>query len=219
MVKKEKDQVAMLRGLFVKLKSVYKKDMYLFNKSFCIVGDIGDEDAIGMIVCILEPQYKEAIETVLLKDVEPSILYEVQVPSIPKAIDSGDKLPVKAITNQNKIKSISQKISDITEKFNKDDLIWKNLGEDEELIKTLFEKKLIFKMPIARGEKTGSTKDEYITISSQMIPLCTAKTISSAFIHYEQVDDYEDLYMVQIKFKFTHFYMEAIYYVIMLPFL
>ena len=219
MMKKEKNPKITLRDLFVKLSRIYKKDMYLFNRSICFMGDKGDEDAIGMILCILEPKYQYVVETILLADIPPSLLYEINITGMKDAIDNDTKFPIKVITDDGKIKEVQEKIENMTQYFDRDNLTWINLGSNEELIKTIFDKKLIFKMPIARGDKTGSTAQEYITISSQMIPLCTAKTISAAFLHYEAVNDYEDLYTVQIKFKFTHFHMEAMYYVVMLPFL
>lgn len=100
-----------------------------------------------------------------------------------------------------------EKISLFTEEFQKP-LIWENMGLNCDLIKSIYQDKRIFNMPIPKKDNGES----YITIAKQLFPIVTEKTIDGAFMNLREDETYEDLYILLIDFMFTHFRFQAIYH-------
>ena len=64
MTKKEVSPLAIFRDLCVKLSRVFK-DVYIVRNKYCIGGKVSDEEALGEILCILEPKFSDAILNLL----------------------------------------------------------------------------------------------------------------------------------------------------------
>lgn len=222
--------------LVVKLKNIYK-DVYIFRHSFCVPGDETPESIVGDVECILEPRYKEAV-VALFPDVEcvyiPSVgdlreklkEYHSDV-ELMCEYDNIDNLARErgelsyfnggVIEKQDKVKYCLEFVTRFEQRFNEDGLVWTCISDNEELIKTIYNDKAIFNLPIEETRKDDGTV-EYITIAKQLLPMITEKNASNAFINIKRSTDYPDLYEVMIDFRFTHFQLEAFYNVIPLPF-
>ena len=220
MAKKEKEPKEILRDLLVKLTRVFKKDMYIYKGKYCIAGPETDEEAIGVIVCTLEPQYEAVVKSeVIDKQDTNSQLILMNLTEAKTAIDAGIEIPIREVIFKDTIEEVVSKVNEITEMFSVDGMEWKSLGDNPELIQAIFKEKLIFRMPIDVDDNKFEENKEYISIASQMLPLITEKNIHGAYAHWELVEKEGDLCKFLINFAFTHFRLQAVYYVVILPFL
>ena len=220
MAKKEKEPREILRDLFVKLTKVFKKDMYIYQGKFCIAGPETDEEAIGVIVCTLEPKYEAVVKSEIIDNQDSkSPLILLNLSEAKEAIDAGKEVPIREVIFKDTIEECVTKINEVTEMFTVAGMVWKSLSDDPDLIQAIFKEKLIFKMPIDTDDNEFDGDKEYISIASQMLPLVTEENINGAFAHWEMVEKEEDLCKFLINFSFTHFRLQAVYYVVILPFL
>lgn len=229
MAKKEKAPITLVRDLLVKLGNIYK-DFYLYKGKYCIGGKKTEEDAFGTIVCTLESPYDTAMETFVGKEE----LYYCEIKPFKDWIDSvikeGNPLiedVIHTITfidilkiqrKKSIIEEIDEKISNVIENFSENDVVWKNLGEYTDLVKTVFTDKQIFNLPVSKIIDDLESND-YITISKQLLPVITDKTVGDSFIYLKKLQfESEELYEVYIDFLFTHFKMQCVYHVIPISF-
>lgn len=220
MAKKEKEPREILRDLLVKLTRVFKKDMYIYQGKYCIAGPESDEEAIGAIVCTLEPEYETVVKSEIIdhQDSKSQVIL-VNLAEAKVALDAGIEVPIREIIFKDTIEEVVTKVNEITEMFSADGMEWKSLGDDPDLIQAIFKEKLIFKMPIDVDDNKYEEDKEYISIASQMLPLITEKNIHGAYAHWELVEKEGDLCRFLINFAFSHFCLQAVYYVVILPFL
>lgn len=235
-VKREIRPSEIFENLVVKLKNIYK-EVYIFRHSFCVPGVDTPDSVVGDIMCILEPKYKESIVT-LFPGVE--CLYIPSVGNLREALKEyhSDPEEMQAYKDADKedrengimsyfCRTVIEKPEKTSEcldfitlfenRFNADGLVWACISNNEELIKTIYEDKAIFNLPIEETQKEDGTV-EYITIAKQLLPLITEKNAENAFLNIKRSKDYPDLFEVMVDFRFTHFQLEAFYNVIPLPF-
>ena len=227
-VKKTASPTALFEDLLVKLKNVYK-DFYIFRGKYCVPGEESPDSIVGDVICILEPKYQEAISSFLPKAEcyhIPSIEElknfvknkNVETPDWYLNISELNEFFEELLINkQDKAEYCLEEVTRFEEKFTNNECIWSCIGDNEELIKVIYEDKMIFNLPIAAVTNDGET--EYITIAKQLLPLVTAKNISTAFMSVKKSKEFDSLYEVLIDFNFTHFRLEAIYNMIPLPFI
>ena len=216
MAKKEVSPLAIFRDLCVKLSRVFK-DVYIVRNKYCIGGKVSDEEALGEILCILEPKFSDAILN-LLGENKVSYFFIPDIKEAKEKIDEGIEfldLPFSWVVDTKTIEELQKKITMFDSSFNKEGIIWENLGEKEDLIKAIYVDRQIFNLPI---EVQNGEPKEYITIAKQMIPIVTEKTINGAFLHLHKDEEYENLFIIYIDFQFTHFRFHAIYHAIPTPF-
>lgn len=235
--KREIQPSEIFEDLIVKLKNIYK-DVYIFRHTFCVPGVDIPDSIVGEVECILEPKYKEAVEK-LFSGVECLYIPSVgklrdnlkEYHSDPEIMSQYHDTDVEAkergefsyfagavIEKPDKINECLAFVSTFEERFNRDKLIWTCISSNEELIKTLYQDKSIFNLPIEETKKEDGTM-EYITIAKQLLPMITEKNATNAFLNVRKSKDYPDLYEVLVDFRFSHFQLEAFYNVIPLPFL
>ena len=236
--KKEIRPSDIFEDLIVKLKNIYK-DVYIFRHSFCVPGEESPESVVGDLMCILEPKYKEAVEA-LFPGVECIYISSVgDLREILKVYNNdpnsyyhheettnkmrGNKENIYftgavVVEKPEKIKDCLDFVTSFEERFNDEKRTWSCIGDNEELVKTIYTDKAIFNLPIEETKKEDGSY-EYITIAKQLLPLITEKTISNAFINVMKSKDYPELYEVLIDFRFTHFQLEGFYNIIPIPFL
>lgn len=63
--KKEKTIEELLDDLFVKLKNIYNKDIFVIDSTYILGGDQSNESLYGDFICILEADYIRAMKSVL----------------------------------------------------------------------------------------------------------------------------------------------------------
>lgn len=208
MAKKQKSANDDLRDLLVKLRKVYK-DVYIINGSYCLGGNETEEDSLGDIVCILEDKYQEILKKVIDK---PAIYLKPD--DVKKALDGFDeKLPIKTIAKIEE-DELLKRLESFNNDFLSETAIWKNVGEDENLMQTLFVDKRLYMLPVSLFDKENTT--DYVTIAKQFVPSMTEKNATSVFMTLEKVEE-EDIYKILFDFTFTHYRFQAVYHALALP--
>lgn len=229
-IKKEIKPSNIFEDLVVKLKNIYK-DLYIFRHSFCVPGEGLPNSVVGDLMAILEPKYKEAVESLFpgveciyvpsvgdLRDIlkeynkDPNLFSQENVDSENKHFNG------TVIEKPEKAKDCLNFVTLFEGRFNDDKRTWSCIGNNEELITTIYTDKAIFNLPIEETKKEDGTC-EYITLAKQLLPMVTEKTITNVFINVMKSKEYPELYEVLVDFRFTHFQLEGFYNIIPIPFL
>ena len=241
--------MTLVKDLFVKLANLYE-DAYIVKNSFVIAGEHPSERILGPLMCTIESGYRDALKRLvgekpcfyianivetkkwlqekLEEELEPT--ETIKDDSVQFIVPKEDKDTIDKCVNT---------ISEFEDRFNPVDLIsndhpvrwWSCLGDNAELIETVFNLKGIFDLPIeiepteenAESSNTEESKVEntttYITIAKQLLPLVTEKNIQNAYVGTTEVrhGDDDELLEVMLDFRFTHFRMMIIYNLVVLP--
>lgn len=234
MGKKNVSPFTPLADLFVKLQKVYK-DVYFFRGVYCIPGVEDATGVVGDILCVLEPKYRDAVKMLfpeeeciyvtstkeLKEDLQQKIKDEVTFDEgIDKKTLYGDFIKTyEGDQKQEKVNLCTSFVDKIEKRVFTDDTerVWDCLGSNPELISAFFTDKRVFNYPIVTKER--QEPEEYVTIAKQMIPLVSESNIGVSFISIEKSEEQPELYEILIDFRFSHFRMNALYYVLPLPIL
>lgn len=237
-VTKKNATMTRVTDLFVKLSNLYK-DAYIIRGSIVIPGNEVSERILGTLMCTLEPDYKEAFAAF---GGDVGCLYVPSVVDMKKWLQekSSEELEPTAeiieeatyymtpVIVEEKIAACVSQVEAIEERFNPvhGDKIrwWRCIGENQELIETIFGLKSIFNYPITippeelNGKEVQET-DTLITISKQLLPLVTEKNIRNAYIGTtgKRSEQDDELMEVLLDFRFSHFRMMIIYNIVVLP--
>lgn len=213
-----------LEDLLIKLQKIYN-DFYIFRQMYCIPG-IGEQpdSILGIIVCKLEPQYIDAVK-LLMPNTECIYISSAKELREDLRIKTEDNKPLDFYPEESRYGNlVSVKDEDtgycyrcvtkMEERFLMD-RIWICIGEQKELLQTIYTDKKIFNLPIRSITKEDT--NEYATIAKQLLPLITEKNSDTSFLSMMKLENDEDLYELLIDFHFTHFRMKARYHVIPIP--
>lgn len=241
MAKTKKDAtMTLVTDLFVKLSNLYN-DAYVVKGSFIIAGEEPSTRILGSLMCNVETKYKDALKELVG---EKPCFYIPSIPETKKWLQgvTKDELEpteeikekvqefIKEVSDKELIEKQVQTISEFENKFYPTDLVegknpiywWSCLGENAELVETIFSLKRIFDYPIETKPENADTPQSektYMTISKQLLPLVTEKTVQDAYIGTTGVRHGKDdeLLEVMVDFRFSHFRMMIIYNLVVLP--
>lgn len=224
-VKKEKPPIMLVKDLLVKLNNVYK-DIYLYKNKFCIGAKNTNEEALGDILCTLEPVYEEAVkkfigvDEVIYIDIKP---FKEWISScITDGLCTSENVIhvinfmdyAKVVRKKSEIQSVIEKVDKLYERFHVDGIVWKNLSQYEDMINIIYTDNQIFNLPISRITEDAENTD-YVTMTKQLLPVVSQKTIKDAYINISKLKvDEEHLYEMLIDFHFTHFSMNCLYHIL-----
>ena len=240
-VTKKNATMTLCTDIFVKLSNLYN-DLYIVKNSFIIAGKNPSERILGPVMCVAETTYKDALKKLVG---EKPCFYVVSIDDTKKwlksVLESNELEPteeirekakeyIKEVTSKDEIEKCVNRISEFDDRFNPVDLVsnehpvrwWSCLGENAELVETLFDLKGIFDYPIETDPSKADTPQSektYMTIAKQLLPLVTEKNIQNAYVGTTGIrhGDDDELLEVMLDFRFTHFRMMIIYNLVVLP--
>lgn len=240
-VTKKNATMTLCADLFVKLSNLYN-DAYIVKNAFIIAGKNPSERILGPLMCVAEAKYKDAFKELMgekpcfyipsIVDTKKWLQSVVAANELEptEEIKEKSKQYVKEITDKDEIEKCVNTISEFDDRFNPVDLVsnehpvrwWSCLGENAELVETVFDLKGIFDYPIETNPSTADTPQSektYMTIAKQLLPMVTEKNIQNAYVGTTGIrhGDDDELLEVMVDFRFTHFRMMIIYNLVILP--
>lgn len=197
MAKKEKTSRELYLDMLTKIKSVFNKDIYIYNRRYIIAGNESYNNIIGNIYCKLNTNYDFFSD--LPVNTNNSIIY------IPSVVDE-KKTEVGTLANVvdndleiHKVNKIINQFNDIPSEF----IIWKKLTEQlsDEAISLIFNENNCYNLQCNSKE---------ITISKQILPLVTAKNIDDVTFSFK-IDDENKINKILFLIMHKYFDIYALY--------
>ena len=184
-----------IRDVFVKLKNIYPKDLYIMNNKFVCAGKESSDEKAGVYVCILEPKHSELLDYILDKTKS----YYIKVIDVFKEdFTSG----LSEIDNDEEIRT---HIVNMVEEFN-GDLTWVPASEQPDLVTTIFDNKRNYELTI-----NGIS----FIIGKPLLPIITKKNITNLMFN-ATYDEQSELNTLRMDLRFTHFQLLMKYHALKL---
>lgn len=196
---KEKSERDIIRDLFVKLKPIFKSDIYIVKHKYVISGPTSNTEVAGDYLCILEEKYIDALKIFYP---EEKVIYVKNLVLIKDELDSH----YEYINDEEKSLSLEDLISNY---LNHVDEVsgWKNLIETYPGIqKVIYDKKHVYGIKVNNGK-------EVINIGKSLFPVLTEKNMAKSDCVIEYIEE-KELYELMIRFHHTHFQIYMKYYAI-----
>ena len=184
-----------IRDIFVKLKNVFTKDLYIIKNKFVCAGKESSSEKAGTYMCILEPKYSELLDYILDKD---KSYYIKEVDIFKEDFTSG----LKELDDYDELQAF---IENTINEFNQD-LIWIPASEQPDLVETIFDNKKNYELIV---------NDISFIIGKPLLPVITKKNITNLMFNAEYDNDLE-LNVLRMDFRFTHFQLLMKYYALKL---
>ena len=197
MAKKEKTSRELYLDMLTKIKSVFNKDIYIYNRRYVIAGNESYNNIIGNIYCKLNTNYDFFSD--LPVNTNNNIIY------IPSVVDE-KKTEVGTLAHVvdndleiHKVNKIINQFNDIPSEF----IIWKKLTEQlsDEAISLIFNENNCYNLQCNSKE---------ITISKQILPLVTAKNIDDVTFSFK-IDDENKINKILFLIMHKYFDIYALY--------
>lgn len=197
MAKKEKTSRELYLDMLTKIKSVFNKDIYIYNRRYIIAGNESYNNIIGNIYCKLNTNYDFFSD--LPVNTNNNIIY------IPSVVDE-KKTEVGTLAHVvdndleiHKVNKIINQFNDIPSEF----IIWKKLTEQlsDEAISLIFNENNCYNLQCNSKE---------ITISKQILPLVTAKNIDDVTFSFK-IDDENKINKILFLIMHKYFDIYALY--------
>lgn len=197
MAKKEKTSRELYLDMLTKIKSVFNKDIYIYNRRYVIAGNESYNNIIGNIYCKLNTNYDFFSD--LPVNTNNSIIY------IPSVVDE-KKTEVGTLAHVvdndleiHKVNKIINQFNDIPSEF----IIWKKLTEQlsDEAISLIFNENNCYNLQCNSKE---------ITISKQILPLVTAKNIDDVTFSFK-IDEGNKINKILFLIMHKYFDIYALY--------
>lgn len=180
------------RDLLVKIKNVFKTDIYLINNQFIIAGNKSAEDNLGYYVCVLSPD----LITVCSKIFDNKIYYIKNVMNAKDDLE-GNISVVDSIAESELVKYSLEEVINIKNKIEN----WNTFDFTEEQLDKLFENNVTVNL-------FENNNIPSVTISKSLFPLVTKKSASSLYYNIIQETEYINLI---ISFDFSMFQLYMLY--------
>lgn len=197
MAKKEKTSRELYLDMLTKIKSVFNKDIYIYNRRYIIAGNESYNNIIGNIYCKLNTNYDFFSD--LPVNTNNSIIY------IPSVVDE-KKTEVGTLAHVvdndleiHKVNKIINQFNDIPSEF----IIWKKLTEQlsDEAISLIFNENNCYNLQCNSKE---------ITISKQILPLVTVKNIDDVTFSFK-IDEENKINKILFLIMHKYFDIYALY--------
>lgn len=194
-----------LKELFIKIKNVFSKDLYVIKGKYCVEGNISAVKNYGECIITLENKWlnimNEFIKEMNLSDECFAILDIDGAKKWASGEEISSKDLFKNVDNYNNISnSLYQGLNEI-DKI-KD---WDMFINDPKFIEDIFEDKGVYNIIIGDGN--------VIRIGKPALPLVTPKTVEKLYYNLT-FDNERNLYKLLMKYNFTHFQLFFIYWAI-----
>ena len=200
--KKEHNAEDLVMDLITKLKSVFKKDLYIKDLLYILPGQYTDDELCGDIMCIMEPEYKFAVESIFGKCdliyIDDIVEYKKEPEIHFKIFTKEDHLYKEMSNKEEKIKSRIN-VVETWESFIK--------SFNEDILNTIFTDNASVDLKI--------DNQPTITIAKKLFPQVSLKNIENLTYTIIPVQKNE-LYAFCLDFQFTHFKMYMVYYFLQL---
>jgi len=182
------------RDLLVKIKSIFKTDIYLIHNQYIIGGEKSSADNIGYNVCMLSPD----IIDVCNKIFDSSKIYYIK--NVTNAKDDLDNnyIEVTSVAESELVKYSLEEILNIKNKCD----TWDTFNFTNEQLNDLFENNVTISL-FSNNENIPE-----VTISKSLFPLVTKKTASDLYYHVIKDQSYINLLIV---FDFPMFQLVMLY--------
>jgi len=198
MAKKEKSSRELYLDMLTKIKSVFNKDIYIYNRRYIIAGNESYNNIIGNIYCKLNTNY-DFFSDLPVNTNNNIIIY------IPSVVDE-KKTEVGTLAHIvdndleiHKVNKIINQFNDIPSEF----IIWKKLTEQlsDEAISLIFNENNCYNLQCNSKE---------ITISKQILPLVTAKNIDDVTFSFK-IDEENKINKILFLIMHKYFDIYALY--------
>ena len=173
-----------IRDVFVKLKNVFPKDLYIMNNKFVCAGKESLNEKAGIYVCILEEKHSALLDYILDK----SKTYYI------KLIDVFKEDFTTGLNEVDNNEEISKHIENIVDEFNQD-LVWVPAIEQPDFITTIFDDKRNYELVV---------NDIKFIIGKPLLPIVSKTNIKN--LMFNAIYDEElELNTLRMDLRFTHF--------------
>ena len=197
MAKKEKSSRELYLDMLTKIKSVFNKDIYIYNRRYVIAGNESYSNIIGNIYCKLNTSYDFFSDLNINTSNNiiyiPSVVDEKKVEVGTLAVELNNDLEI------HKVNKIINQFNDIPSEF----VIWKKLTDQlsDEDISLIFEENNCYNLQCDSKE---------ITISKQILPLVTIKNIDDVTFSYK-IDNENKINKILFLIMHKYFDIYALY--------
>lgn len=182
------------RDLLVKIKSIFKTDIYLIHNQYIIGGEKSSADNIGYNVCMLSPDMIDVCNKIF----DSSKIYYIK--NVTNAKDDLDNnyIEVTSVAESELVKYSLEEILNIKNKCD----TWDTFNFTNEQLNDLFENNVTISL-FSNNENIPE-----VTISKSLFPLVTKKTASDLYYHVIKDQSYINLL---IAFDFPMFQLVMLY--------
>nr|DAK51313.1 MAG TPA: hypothetical protein [Caudoviricetes sp.] len=197
MAKKEKSSRELYLDMLTKIKSVFNKDIYIYNRRYVIAGNESYGNIIGNIYCKLNTNYDFFSDLNINTSNNiiyiPSVVDEKKVEVGTLAVEVNNDLEI------HKVNKIINQFNDIPSEF----VIWRKLTDQlsDEDISLIFEENNCYNLQCDSKE---------ITISKQILPLVTIKNIDDVTFSYK-IDNENKINKILFLIMHKYFDIYALY--------
>lgn len=197
----EKSESTILRDLYVKLKPIFIRDIYIMNSKYVISGEYSNQKVAGNYICILDDKYVNVIKN-FYDDSE--LIYIKDVLRIKDALDNVNEFVI--IKEKHKQEEIKNTIKELLDNLDKVEH-WSNLVEKcHGIVERFFKEKHIYSIKVSEGKSK-------IYVGKPLFPTITEKKMDDIFFHTKYLEDRE-LYELLVKYKHSHFLLYMTYFAI-----
>lgn len=182
------------RDLLVKIKNIFKTDIYLIHNQYIIGGEKSSAENIGYDVCVLTPE----LISVCSKIFDCDKIYYIKNVSNAKDDLDNNLSEVTSIAESELVRYSLEEVINIRDKCD----TWNNFNFSEKQLNDLFENNVT----ISLFENYENIPE--VTISKSLFPLVTKKTASDLYYHVIKDQSYINLL---IAFDFPLFQLFMLY--------
>lgn len=184
-----------IRDVFVKLKNVFPKDLYIMNNKFVCAGKESANEKAGVYVCILEEKQIDFLNYILNKEKTYYI----------KVVDTFKEDFTTGLSEVDNTEEIRTHIENMIEEFNQD-LVWVPAVDQPDLVTTIFDDKKNYELVV---------NDITFIIGKPLLPIVSKANIKN--LMFNAIYDEElELNTLRMDLRFTHFQLLMKYHALKL---
>lgn len=173
-----------IRDVFVKLKNIFPKDLYIMNNKFVCAGKESSNEKAGIYVCILEEKHSALLDYILDKQKTYYI----------KVVDTFKEDFTTGLSEIENTEEISKHIESMVDEFNQD-LIWVPAMDQPDLVTTIFDDKRNYEL-VVNGIR--------FIIGKPLLPIVSKANIKNLMFN-AVYDEKLELNTLRMDLRFTHF--------------
>lgn len=204
MTKKELNNLKLFLN---KVKRVFQEDIMVYHNYYIIGGVESQEKLDGMVLLIIDDDYKKLLSYVLNEN------NSYYIPNMDKFREEVNN-DAEEYTTYEQIDDVDFKIPNsyddeaiietLLSETSNPDVVWHKLSDQSKISEMFFDSKLTYDLPLY--DKDGKTEIDTIVISKSLFPNISEKNIDSIFYFSEYIED-RDLYATYFDFRYDYYQM------------